>query len=138
MVKSSSTDSVLWWQERWIHFLFNVLIIFWNVLIIMNLFLWDDSNYSFWLPNCCCLYLNMLNIKCFSLQVINTKDNLCQLFNNINSSNSVTKIALCSLLTITFYPDTTFFCFCSFIAYRFNIFSSLLALWYAIFITFTF
>ena len=77
----------------------------------MNLFFWDDSNYSFWLPNCCCLYLNMLNIKYFSLQVINTKDNLCQLFNKINSSNSVSKIVLCLLLTIIFSQDTTWFCF---------------------------
>lgn len=126
MVKSSSTDSVLWWQERWIYFLLNVLIIFWNILIIMNLFFWDDSNYSFWLPNCCCLYLNMLNIKYFSLQVINTKDSLCQLFNKINSFNSVLKIVLCFLLTIIFSPDTIFFSSCSCLAYRLNTFSSLL------------
>ena len=53
----------------------------------------------------------MLNIKYFSLQVINTKDNLCQLFNKINSYNSVSKIVLYLLLTIIFSPDTT--CFCS-------------------------
>lgn len=92
------------------YFLLSVLvIIFWNILIIMNLFFWSDSNYSFWLPNCYCLYLNMLNIKYFSLQVINTKDNLHQLSNKINNSNSVSKIALCLLLTIAFYADTQIF-----------------------------
>ena len=52
----------------------------------------------------------MLNIKYFSLQVINTKDNLCQLFNKINSSDSVSKIVLHLLLTINFSPDTTRLC----------------------------
>lgn len=129
MVKSSSTDSVLWWQERWIHFLLNVLIIFRNILIIMNLFFWDDSNYSFWLPNCCCLYLNMLNIKYFSLQVINTKDNLCQLFNKINSFNSVSKIILCLLLTIIASLDIVFLHSCNCLVYRLTIFSSLQVIW---------
>lgn len=129
MVKSSSTDSVLWWQERWIHFLLNALIIFWNILIIMNLFFWDDSNYSFWLPNCCCLYLNMLNIKYFSLQVINTKDNLCQLFNKISSSNSVSNRASYFLLTIPFYPSTIFFCSYSCFVYGFNSVFSFPVVW---------